>query len=1457
MDKQVRYIPDITSFNKNNRVENEKHHLKRQIKNRIIVPVYGCFYKNKLVIRDVFNKKILKHKKDYFLGGYRPNYSKFVDGEIYSFIIINNDKVSESISIDYQAYGVHQSENSVVTTELLENGFPDNGHIPFSKLKNLPLDFNSSFHYHDIGDIKKFELMLFYLDKIRFCIIANNKELMAYVQNFELTLLSILERANTEYENLVFKKIKDYYDSFSLSLFGLDKLKNYSLMNHDEGFTIGNGTHKPMFGELGEKYFSLKALEGLSKAIYSLYTNKEETNLGYYNEKLVVPSVDILESMPIGACITIPAIETITLDEEIKKLYPDLSIVDCRYLVKKVASRGKNKNSCYLYVHRDNSRTFVMVGNFEEGKYKTKYYKIASSLDGQVVIDEINKHILDYDNPHLDDKRDVNLSMMENLPIATKEDVICNLPVRKYITLRNLLLFMKRFKTGTKEVTEIYENLSPQNETRMMQTIFSACGSWKNIDVNKIELCKTVYKEEEPWIRITESTVNMWEAEEQVVFTIECSNHYLNKEFVYKLTLDSNILYTDALTIEIAKALDSNFSEEFERWTRVVGIEGGEGLTDEELIFKTFVKTFITLQSNTTQITFKPNFRENPIFRSIKEFNNSEVYSVVAVKNNAIKTKLNLYDYDGVADAIGDLIASSAHVTIKPDPSALEILVKAQDGGDITVYFKIVTDNYTSEWLSYDDVYDQMFAEGRFQFLETTMGYGSEELFLMNGFFLNLANFRDDATGKENTGKVKVIVRAGWIYPRASESEIVIGDLPLKIEARTTAGGYRERDLLTTIEETIKITNKLEAAEEEPYSVSLETLEDYTQEMCTVEYDMLTRRLTVNGGSNSSTTTTSTTSTTSTTTTTSSQPPETPIYISVEGINSDIGFDDEAQFKVVIYFVPHDNYKLEVSLVDYDKITLAKDTDLVEAFENLSELEPKELILSKSVYVDNSSNEQGGIFKFKTKFTLDNKFFLRRFALLVKDKQTNEVYYGNGIFHTRFVWPDILGFKPETALIKYPLKEEDSNYLFASYCHPEVKPPPDEIFWNYRKNGIYSSYYQENGNQIEEIDIVACGVGEDNRAIIHTKIVGAMPGYKKESDYRNINYDDIELRFFTKRVTQPSFSESAFKPSHFSKEVFLPYFFDRDKNILAIQLKPTDFTDKWVSAGSENEMLVTVLYGKPRRNSLSFKIFLELRVVNYYHINDVPQVFSYKLVANRTEQKYGGDVYTPSPIMDSPAEKHELSRELLPIYRPRTFSLIGKNGYTDILEKDVTNLGATMWVGDTSEMYNSFCEVEFLLRPYLKSELFFNEPIDNIALKFYNYGEKQPYYDRNFLDANGMFMNNAGSILEVNNTNYKYWKERATLANVPISLSNNSVSSNRVDIKLSTNGWIEPGITSNKTPVITRYAIAEITINDYWVFLFGFQFYKSFNAASFTSVEYDRVTQQSIYFYPLNHTDIR
>jgi hypothetical protein len=100
---------------------------------------------------------------------------------------------------------------------------------------------------------------------------------------------------------------------------------------------------------------------------------------------------------------------------------------------------------------------------------------LLNSLDLDFLVD-LENHLKDKTNPHNDHKSRLKLGNVENLPVATREEIVCNIPARAYITFENLMLYMKRFQTGEKNVRDIDLQESEVNTKRRMQAIFSPCG---------------------------------------------------------------------------------------------------------------------------------------------------------------------------------------------------------------------------------------------------------------------------------------------------------------------------------------------------------------------------------------------------------------------------------------------------------------------------------------------------------------------------------------------------------------------------------------------------------------------------------------------------------------------------------------------------------------------------------------------------------------------------------------------------------------------------------------------------------------------------------------------------------------------------------------------------------------------------------------------------------------------
>ncbi len=495
MDKQIRYLPDETGKNPDNLVRGERHHLPTQVRGRVIVPTQGSFFGESVVVRDRLSKRKLKPKVDYTVAGLRQKYSKIADGPIYAFILVTDDKCSEEVEIDYQVYATNIVDFVEPTLALLEESFESNDGIPMAKLLKLPKGWPTTFHYHDLGDVDKFEFTLFCLDRIRNSLLLNNPAVFKYLMDFENMIYMLKDKASTHFEAELYAKMYKFTKEFGKQIFGLERVNNWPLMIENDGMAVASQLMSSHIIDKKEAYLNVGILSEFCKQLFQIYVNVDDTNIGSSRERVEYASTANFESLPIGSIFTINDYNfaAIAGNPEIDKFYPDRMDRTNGYVVRKITSHQSGYGSLYMYTGRENARTYILRLFTGPNGVESKFTYIANSLDQPSYLADVLAHEEDRFNPHMDDKRDVDLAQVENLPVASKEDLFCNMPVRKYLTVESILHYMKRFKTGKKDTSEIYSNLSEASIRKQMQTIYSPCGAWDdNIDVDKIELCRVI-----------------------------------------------------------------------------------------------------------------------------------------------------------------------------------------------------------------------------------------------------------------------------------------------------------------------------------------------------------------------------------------------------------------------------------------------------------------------------------------------------------------------------------------------------------------------------------------------------------------------------------------------------------------------------------------------------------------------------------------------------------------------------------------------------------------------------------------------------------------------------------------------------------------------------------------------------------------------------------------------------
>ena len=474
-DLLKRYLLDPTGLNPDNLVKNEEHVLSKSLI-RVVVPIYGAFHGENISIVDTVNRKQLLHGEDYSFAGLLVDETMEYNKPIYSVILITNKNVGQKVKVTYQVLGGDYERNNKGLESILKLSVPTNTNFKYEDIEDKPTEFKSSFHKHDFGDIYGFDYIAYVLEKIRLAIMWKNVDLIDVMIDSIENYLSVLFDAVSEESNTLFdKQLIDFKKSFNKVVWNLGKVKNIGVMDEKEVNPIFHGED---YDKVNEAYVSLKSAHELVKEFYENCVSNIKTNLGAVYGRIVAPNLTVLANSVIGSVFLLESlnINTINKVKINKEIYPNPDKLMTRWSLKKIAGNPNNPGGLFLASSLDDGETFMGRLNVSDVDEMSMEWKVFLNTVEISFINEIEDHIKDEANPHKDHKSRIKLGNVENLPIATREQIICNIPARAYITFENLMLFMKRFQTGEKNVRDIDLVEDELNLKRRMQAIFSPCG---------------------------------------------------------------------------------------------------------------------------------------------------------------------------------------------------------------------------------------------------------------------------------------------------------------------------------------------------------------------------------------------------------------------------------------------------------------------------------------------------------------------------------------------------------------------------------------------------------------------------------------------------------------------------------------------------------------------------------------------------------------------------------------------------------------------------------------------------------------------------------------------------------------------------------------------------------------------------------------------------------------------
>lgn len=445
-----RYALDPTGINPDNFVANEPHVL-ADFRVRAVVPIEGAFYSESgLVVVDDATGLPLTPGKQYVPQEYLRTPSELYGKKIYTILLIIDQSVSSNVTISYQAVGHHYNRQSTALKQLLEKKRDDGSDYSFYDVVGRPEIYDPVPHFHSLDDGLKFEYLTTALERIRNAVLWSDSIVYQDIYNYIDMMLKDLEaRLQIQMDNFVYPILLDFKAQLNKTWLGLDLIENLRTATREEGAKAAQKDTK--FSDfLERKFVALDTIVAFKNILYEHLVSKETTNLGKSQAVFLPATKTTLFEMVNGAVISLLSKrETMTTVGNFDpNTYPDDINEDTRIAITKIVNNRNNGGGIFMAYEYGGKYCYMGTATSGLATSTIQWTKFLFADDLKIYIDDLSAHIQDTNNPHRTNKDQVGLSNVENLPVITREEILCLKSVRKYMTFDAFLLFVKTFMIG-------------------------------------------------------------------------------------------------------------------------------------------------------------------------------------------------------------------------------------------------------------------------------------------------------------------------------------------------------------------------------------------------------------------------------------------------------------------------------------------------------------------------------------------------------------------------------------------------------------------------------------------------------------------------------------------------------------------------------------------------------------------------------------------------------------------------------------------------------------------------------------------------------------------------------------------------------------------------------------------------------------------------------------------------
>lgn len=473
-----RYAFDDTAVNIDNLVIGEKHTLISS-RRRVIVPIHTPVYTAGLTVTDMSTNRILSLGTDYCFAELDADISANTGHETAGVILVTEPAVGSEVSISYQSVGM-PSGRSRALLSLLGRKLSTELSMHWPDIVGKPNGYTPSPHMHAIKDLRGLEDLLYHIERIRLALYwvqsDTVEQLARYVQDELDALMRLINRrVSDEY----ITKALEYANNFNKTLLNVPLLQNLPLASVDQARRLYDENYdRPSIRK--DAYIATQALIALKELIYTDAVAKGTVSLAGRAARVLTPTVESIKSIPLGTTVMIPDQASVKANGSAydPQVYPSSEYPKFSWTLTNMAVKPQADVGGSIIVAVQTATLVMYVGNVKAAKAATyiEWTRVMNETDAGGYLDSLIAHIANHNNPHKTRKSQVQLSDVENLPVATREDVVCGKAARKYLTYEGLLLFAKKILTGMQDPDEIKEDPTSPSVYEKYQTQFAPCG---------------------------------------------------------------------------------------------------------------------------------------------------------------------------------------------------------------------------------------------------------------------------------------------------------------------------------------------------------------------------------------------------------------------------------------------------------------------------------------------------------------------------------------------------------------------------------------------------------------------------------------------------------------------------------------------------------------------------------------------------------------------------------------------------------------------------------------------------------------------------------------------------------------------------------------------------------------------------------------------------------------------